>query len=98
MSNQLENAKSAEPEDNFPGTEDNTTQEDIFNSKSKSTIEPGDGFGDFSKITEKKYIPCYAIVESDSAKLLKLNRNDVDNLGKFILLKVYIHIKGYLPK
>lgn len=82
MVNQVETTKFVEAEENSQKPDENADQDDIFNSLSKITVEPGESFGDFSKITEKKYNPCYAVVVSERAKLLQLNRNDVDNLGK----------------
>jgi len=55
-------------------------QDDIFNSYAKQIVEPGEGFGDFSQINEVKYSPCYAIVDSNKAKILQLDRKNVDNL------------------
>ena len=45
-----------------------------------SIVNAGEAFGDFSKIIDKKYIPWYAIIESDSAKILQFERKHVDSL------------------
>jgi hypothetical protein len=45
-------------------------------------VEPGEGFGDYSKVCGMKYEPCYAIVESSKAKILQFDRKHIDNLVK----------------
>ena len=57
--------------------------DDVFHSYAKQFVESWEGFGDFSKITlDKKYTPYYAVVESEKAKILQLDRWHVTNLVK----------------
>ena len=55
---------------------------DLFQTISKNIVNEGEAFGDFSKIIDKKFINCYAIVESDNAKILQFDRKHVDSLVK----------------
>jgi len=65
--------------------EDTTDEnnDDLFNSMVKSTVESGECFGDFTQICEgTKFIPYYAVVESESVKMLHLSKKHVSNLVK----------------
>ena len=65
--------------------EDTTDEnnDDLFNSVVKSTVESGECFGDFTQICEgTKFIPYYAVVESESVKMLHLSKKHVSNLVK----------------
>lgn len=59
-----------------------TSQDDVFTKSVKQRVEPGEGFGDYSKICESSYNPSYAIVESSKAKILQFDRKNIENLVK----------------
>lgn len=77
---------SQKPEDSVfgkfekPAESENT--DGLFIKHSKSCILPGQAFGDFSKLLNTKYTPCYAVVESDTAKYLQLDKKHVSSLVK----------------
>ena len=48
----------------------------------KSEVNVGEAFGDFSKLIDTNFVPSYAIVESESAKILWLDREHVIALAK----------------